>query len=344
MNLFEQLKNYINIVLLVVILLGLVGNVLSFRVYSNRKLKSNSVTIYFRAISVLNFLMILNVWVEFLTRTVEQFSPRDRFTIVCKLIYFNIYSMGPMTPWILVAISFDRFFNICFPKRFVFYKKRSFRQYVIAIVVGFNLGYYAFMPFESSLEEVRTWDQSSNQTIQATRCVTYYNERTIFWMDIFNSTLVPFTLMFILTLSAMCRVRNSRKRVDSSRTHASSFIQRKRDKKFWKFSMALNLEFLLLNLPVVTYYLLSSYVQIEQELNVVLIYLFSTIFYSFYAVDFYVQFVACEIFRHHFLLMFKLKSDKRVNRLVVEEDSPQNNQPKNTNNNQQPLLVNSEQL
>jgi hypothetical protein len=75
-------------------------------------------------------------------------------------------------------------------------------------------------------------------------------ERTLQTMDLINSTIIPFLIMIISTILTVKSVFDSRKKMRQSRNQESSNVaSRKRDIKFSITSIALNIIFLILNLP-----------------------------------------------------------------------------------------------
>jgi hypothetical protein len=173
---------------------------------------------------------------------------------------------------------------------------------------------------------------------------------TLSWMDLFNSTVLPFLFMILLSLVVIYAVKKSRSRVCATiRTRKytltplgvnentmmarratiftlgtklndlnnkkddNNFVvvsknkssTKSRDRKFALATVALNVIFLLLNLPVTVYYQYTSILNIEMD--DILFYLFVNLWYLYYAIGFYAQMVVNSAFRNEFFALLKLK-------------------------------------
>lgn len=131
-------------------------------------------------------------------------------------------------------------------------------------------------------------------------CVQFFDSLALQWMDFFNSTIVPFIFMILLSIALIHTVRASRLRVHSN---ASSSSQSKRDNRFAISVISLNLIFFILNLPIVIYDLISVNTQTSELFDFVVEFLY----YSYYASNFYVQLFVNSEFKREFLKLLNLK-------------------------------------
>lgn len=119
-------------------------------------------------------------------------------------------------------------------------------------------------------------------------------------MDFFNSTIIPFTLMVLLSAALIHTVRASRMRVHATNSSSS---QSKRDNRFAISAVTLNLMFFLLNLPIVVYDLISTSVEVSELLD----YSVQFLYYTYYATSFYVQLIVNSEFKREFLKLINLR-------------------------------------
>lgn len=130
-------------------------------------------------------------------------------------------------------------------------------------------------------------------------------------MDLFNSTLIPFIVMFGLSLAIILKIRKSRNRIHANNQHQSRVNSK--DRKFAITSIALNIAFLAFNLPSAIWNLYGFYSNIWNdypELANLLQYFIYTIFFTYYGINFYVQFFVNSVFRNQFLKRVKLKDEQ----------------------------------
>ena len=115
-------------------------------------------------------------------------------------------------------------------------------------------------------------------------------------LDIFNSTVLPFIGMIILSIALIVCVYRSRSRMNS--TSASS--RTKRDNRLAISTISLNIMFLVFTLPLTFYDLFSYNYSIPEK------FVFS-IYYCYYGLGFYIQIIVNRDFREEFLRLLNLK-------------------------------------
>lgn len=284
-------------------LLGFVGNIFTYKLYSSPTLNKNTLSLYFRALSISNNYQLLHM----LRMTIIvkfNWDMRLYNDGMCKAVDYSQYAVNAVSAWILVIVSIDRFMNIAFPKRLAFLYKRQFQWFLLGLLLTTQPVYYVFMTWSFELINVESIDPLTNETIFTPTCVNN-NAWLLSWMDLMNSTIVPFLFMTVTTILLIYFIRKSRNRI-SNATNMSK--ERVRDRKFAITSVSLNILFLILNLTPATYNLLAAYVTIQPpDLNFLLTYFIGMVFCTFFAIDFYVQVIANSIVRDQFLLLFGVK-------------------------------------
>ena len=146
----KDITDILHFLLINVIIYGLIGNFLCYKVFSTPKLKKYPITVYFRSISVFDSIMMLNALIYFLNQKYSwDLSLLNDF--FCKMRNYFLYSTGSISSWIIVFVSFDRFLFIAFPKKFQLIRKFIFQISVVAIIASYNYILYSFMAWESVL-------------------------------------------------------------------------------------------------------------------------------------------------------------------------------------------------
>ena len=131
-----------------VLIFGFIGNFLSFKIFTWTKLNKYPISLYFRAISILDSLVLIN-GIELLIKINFKFFTVRTNDFLCKVDYYFIYLISPISPWIMVVVSFDRFINSAFPKRFLFFHKFRTQLGIILFIVIYNCLLYSFILWTS---------------------------------------------------------------------------------------------------------------------------------------------------------------------------------------------------
>lgn len=301
---WQDLVAYVSLFL---VLAGFVGNILTFKIYWSF-LNKNSMSLYFRTISVVNAYQLLHMLRHIIS---GNFYWDFKLTggLACKLTDFSQYGFNAIPGWILVLIALDRLRNITKSKKFSFFCKRHFQWLVIILLFISQPVYYSYLIWNSRLEANDSW---SNDSTSKLACVNHAAQ-LLSWLDLVNSTILPFMFMIVLTTLLIYYIKTSRSRVYVRRLSSIKANNKtSRDRKFAITSVSLNLLYLIINLPGVVYNVLYAYSNINShELNTFLSFTTTNIFYSLYVVDFYVQLLVNSVFRKKFLLLCKFKSNKR---------------------------------
>ena len=123
-------------------------------------------------------------------------------------------------------------------------------------------------------------------------------------MDLVNRVVIPFVLMTIFTIILIDFIFQSRKRIHQKNYSSKQNRNFQKDIKFAITSIALNVVYVLFNLPVSIFLILPNY------------YLYLTypallfLFYSSYAVNFYIILITNSLIRNEFLILIKLRNNK----------------------------------
>lgn len=295
----------LNYATLLVVVVGVPGNLLMFIIYTNKHLTKLAASVYFRVIALSDLLIIAN-FLKLFVEDVYSLRLQTQSEIVCKLTKFIGYFLDAFSAWCLTAVAFDGFITVFHTPRLKFTQKPHFAMILILIFIAHNLLFYFDVLLLYNLVPI---DNSTLDNVTTSfECATS-SSNSIVIMDFMNSTLVPFAIMFALTLMTVSRIQYSRNRMRRfSLTHQSSQM---RDVKFTMTVILLNAIFLILNVPsplvnTLTYY---NLIHLNQFTNKLLARFFLYLRNMFYATIFYLQLAVNTIVRNQFLKLFqRLKS------------------------------------
>ena len=141
-------------------------------------------------------------------------------------------------------------------------------------------------------------------------CEQNYDMLALQWMDLFNSTVVPFILMLILSIALIYIVRRSRHRVNRVKRMSILSVQSssntqsaRRDNRLAVSVISLNIIFFVLNLPIVIFNIFS----VNSEPSDLINYSVYVLYYTNYAIGFYAQLIVNIDFRNAFLKLLNLR-------------------------------------
>ena len=123
-----------------VILVGLLGNMITFIIFSRPVFQKNSISIYCRALAVFESFTIVHLVYEYGIAFSSYFLG-NYSDITCIIYNYANSAFGPIPGWILIALSIDKLLNMKNIGNSLI-KKRWFQLVVIASIVLFNLLLY----------------------------------------------------------------------------------------------------------------------------------------------------------------------------------------------------------
>ena len=143
-------RDLLSFLLLAIIILGIVGSIMCFKVFSSDALHKNPISFFYRVISVFDLIMMTDAIAYFIK---QQFGydlslANDFF---CKFRLYYSFSNGATSPWLMVIVSLDRFIMIRFPNRFQFLFTIKFKFAIVCTVVVYSYLFYSFMTWNSHL-------------------------------------------------------------------------------------------------------------------------------------------------------------------------------------------------
>ena len=93
----------LRITTIIVIIIGLVGNFISFILFSRSpSFRKNSISIYSRALAIFDSFIIYQAIVNFYL-ILDNYYIGMYSDLTCKLIYYILYAFGSIPGWILIA-------------------------------------------------------------------------------------------------------------------------------------------------------------------------------------------------------------------------------------------------
>lgn len=304
-DIFELATNLIFLLYPIVVIVGTVCNSLAFIIFSRRKFNNTIFSTYFRFLAVNDTVSLLFLTLNKFLIIRFDFYIGEISDLFCKLIGFLAYGIPAISSWILVVISFDRMINITLASRFLFRKNQKFQVITCVGIFLFNITYYGHL-FFSEIYYKSQYDNITNTTTEVVYCTAYEITYILSWSDLFNSTLIPFTLMIISTIVTLKSLYKQRSRVKYTAVKANNENSNKsKDAKFAFTSVALNIMFFLLNIPFCILSLSSLYLIIDDKTLSLIKAVISIFYYINFLTVFFVNILFNSIFKKEFFSYIK---------------------------------------
>lgn len=123
---------------------GTIGNILCLKILLRKRFRRQSTCQYLCILAVIDILFIYMRSTRYLYRYIYKFDLRNTSLWICRTFIFLSSTLSHLASWILVIVSFDRYFIIknLFPRRHVAWRVLKSTCILIIIVCAVNLHYF----------------------------------------------------------------------------------------------------------------------------------------------------------------------------------------------------------
>ncbi|XP_014787600.1 probable G-protein coupled receptor 139 [Octopus bimaculoides] len=317
----EQIKAYqisISIliyVLPVIIIMGTIGNILSFIIWMKRKLRRTSTFFYLAmlAISDTVFLLIsgLKTWIRMWSYIellhVSVFS--------CKVIIFIINSSLHISAWLIVAVTTERFLAVWFPLRAN--GMCSFRRVKIVTATIVTVFLLLNSHFFWTAELVSTDNPESPDKLECTskmiKICVYFP-----WFNMVLFSVIPSVLLLILNLLIIFCLLKHRETLKSAMTKDDQHM-RSIHRRLAVILLTISFVWIFTTVPnTLTSITKKSRKDLESLAEAILLRVLSYILlYINHAINFFLYCLTGRLFRIELKKLFCCKSQKKHRQIIV---------------------------
>ncbi|CAH1800929.1 unnamed protein product [Owenia fusiformis] len=191
----------------VVIVLGVIGNILSFLVTTFTSMKQANMSIYLSALAVFDTGALIvglgQAWILHLFK----FDIREAHEWACKIHVFFTYLFIDLSVWMLVSVTIDRVIFVYLPLRARSICTRRNAIIVINLIVLFMVGINCNLMF--------TLGERGNFNCYYLKGFVKFHTLYWPWIQASVSSLVPFAILIVcnmLIIIQLLRVRNNRRK------------------------------------------------------------------------------------------------------------------------------------
>jgi hypothetical protein len=293
--------------------IGIISNILNIVIYSRPSFQGVAMAFYLRVLACTHIVGLFHVLLIVL-QAKYNIDLKAMSDVHCIILNLLIY-VPATSAWIEVILSFDRLLMVS-PQKYIRYSILRKRYFQIAIVlVLFLVNIILYLPFVSHFKVI-------NSVVNGTQIESCYLETDAIiygsilnWVDFFNSALIPFLLMSILTINILRRIKETRRRRRQSyfmnlnktmsnrkaSTTSSSSLQ-KQSNNFLATSIALNIIFINFNFPITLIMIFNNYY--NNEMTQIIFAVCVNIYYYHMSMMFFLYLIVNSLFRKEFISTF----------------------------------------
>ncbi len=278
---------------------GIITNILIILIYTRPRFSKLPTRRLWISLAIVEIICIIQITKHFIPY-VKNLSDTTRF--FCKLLHFTSH-FGSINAWILVFVSVDRFLAIVYPR--LYRLSYKYQMLTLMILVFTNLTFYS----QKFVYTDTFYLNNTNSTI----CNLVPHHKTAWiifnWMDLFNSTLIPFLFMLVSSLYLSHVIFISRRKL---LTKGSSKVNRrlKKDIRFSITLISLNVIFVVLNLPIIIYLIILM----TGNFDPIIFSIVDNLYYLSYCLNFFIYIIVNSNFRKEFfrIIIRNRKLSKRL--------------------------------
>ena len=314
MTILKQVLTLISILSIIIVFIALIGNMLSFYLFSKKKFKKTFFSFYFRVEIIFDSLFLL-IAVNYSLENLFSIDFKILSNLTCKLYYYFADIVTPIGHWILVLVTIDRYLSIVSPSKFLFRNKKFFRLISCLVIVLFNLVFYIPDLIFYDLKLSYFDNLINNQTIIESKFICVRDVVVLNYLNFLNDCLLPFIFIMIFTILLIKAIYISRKKSRSNQsTPPTSFNNnnkiKTKDARFAFTSIAVNLVFVCLTLPSYLTLMIGLY---DYEIFVVIDSIFYFLYFCQFGSIFFVNYLTNVIFRNEFKSLIRMNNKSKSN-------------------------------
>ena len=282
----------------VLIPVGTVGNVLAIVLLRKLGTETSTLPLFFTALAVsdicLLYFGLLPVWLEY------QFGYRlsDSHSVVCKLNFWALYSLGCLSAWLLVAMTIQRAASVVWPHKVssTCTRRQAYVSIVAIVITTFLINSSLLYGLDIHPDFGVCFFTFPIKVLQA-----------FLLLDLLMSSLLPFSLLLlsnsVLIWKVLQSLRAARARLHSGQTEQVDA----RQKKFMSMTVtliAMSAAFIVLTSPIGLLSLESIKATIEKDFGMFLSTVANQLWYSNSTVNCFLYILTGTRFRQELKRLF----------------------------------------
>ena len=284
-----------------VISIGILGNIISFIVFSRKTFRNNSISTYCQALSILDCLIIIEIINSTYSLINDTAYFQDWNDSTCKIFYYLSMQVTAIPGWILVAFSVDKMLNMRTSTPNII-RSKIFQWSVVAAIVIFHLLLYSELLISLKVEPIVFMPSVK---ICNFPFLTYFYP--FLYAELVETCLIPFLVMIVTSIVTIRLLLRSGGLVEKSGVRNKK--RRSRDIKFAISSLAFNAFFIAFKTPFLVAYIVTRGENFNNDYFMQISF-FLFLFYC--SSNFFIHFATNSIFRRELFIIFRLKDKRKI--------------------------------
>lgn len=280
-NYVKDLINILNFYYPIVLtFLCIVGNTISYMVFSTRKFRNNASSFFIKIKLINDFLNVCICTWRYLYLAVTGVELKNISVFWCYTSLPLVYIIDPCSSWLNVLTSFDRLFLVLKPSKYKSLPPKKIRNIQIVTIVGMYLSLGLVISLTRTISITYTVDVKilrDNTTLAVTSCGTVdsiaFTIANI--LNLLLSIILPFLAMAISSSIIAFILIKSKLKMSSNKKNISQ-----KNVTFIKTVLCLDVFFLVFNLPRFVIQLIAKYDNYWQLLALQCATIFKYVYYS----------------------------------------------------------------
>lgn len=300
----------------IIVIFGLLGNLLSFLVFSRKAFRKSSINVYCRALAIFDcFTAIVLIFNTGSDTDGLGFLLSVKTNIGCKIFLYITVAFSTVSGWILVMFSIDQILNVSNSQRLEMFKKKHVQIGMILTVALVHVLLYLVIPIRLTIID----SPISGTNLTTPLCSVNNMPLTRLFQIIYliECILVPFVIMMLTTVYILRVLNSSMRRLsvfESKSMRSIAMKSKYKQRKFALNSVALNILFIALTCPLVIGFMISSgnvLVDILIQRSMFMLFLLN------YSIHFATHFIVNSVFRRQFFKMIIYLKPKKFKTIFL---------------------------
>ncbi|XP_025104655.1 probable G-protein coupled receptor 139 [Pomacea canaliculata] len=245
-----------------IVFFGTFGNVMIIVIMRRMRQgqSSNSMSLYFTALAVSDLLILYTGLPQVWMFRTFGFQLYRLHVSICKLIPFFTYSCGTGSTWLIVAMTMQRLMSVVWPHHKSFSCTERKVGLVIAMIATIQIGF--------NVSKIISYELINGVCDIVNEELWYYDQVIYPWIDVVITTLIPFAVLVIGNSVLLWTVIQSVKvaRVMTSGRGDQVNTRRKKASTLTVTLITVSMVFLLLTMPMNTYFLIVNDISNEETI------------------------------------------------------------------------------
>lgn len=330
----------------ILLILGTVGNILSFIILMRRSMRKFSTYIYLAILSITDTLVLyiglLRLWIGEL----NGFDVKNQADWICKLISVAGYTVSDYSVWLIIAVTVERYVAVCYPLHasMMCNLRRAITVMTSLLIILFFINSHFFWTVH--IKQYKIQDEIIYNCEGAPKYVRLVDDVWP-WVDAILYSFLPFVIIMVLNGLIIRQVVRARRSRDGLQSTQPDHRRRARESsiKLTIMLLTISFAFLLTTLPMNISLIISAfYHNYLNDLHFLSRFklartITELLMYVNHSMNFFLYCATGQKFRHNLLLMLCHRFGYNTRNCVLMMENSHNSH--NSHNSQSQLNCNT---